>query len=301
MGADYLLIHPTFSQAIAFATGTQTPTSYQTEAQQLTFDYQSSLRAFLGYRFDEDRSAVQFTYSYIDSETRLNGAVSNPGNFIVDPFGNIAGSVVVINPSDARFGQTLTGGDAIQTMASVRMNVFDVDFIRSFDSTSSRWDFRWSLGARIANVDQYYDSIITLGGATLTRGVWSADFTGAGPRLGLEAERYFGDERRFSLLANAHGSLLVGSYDTTSSNSVVPVGFAASQSTNLTRIIPVMEMEVGATWRPVNHLSLNAGWLFQSWFDLGTSGGTFGGLFAGTENANIMAFDGLYARAEWKF
>ena len=149
----------------------------------------------------------------VRGETRVNGTAPGAGDFIVDPFGNIVGAVAVIDPRDARFGNVLVGGDLIRTEATVQMNVFDVDFIRSFSPENSRWDFHWSAGVRIADIDQFYESVITLGGNPLTRGDFFVDFVGAGPRLGFEGRRYFGAEGRLSLFANAHAALLVGKYD----------------------------------------------------------------------------------------
>jgi hypothetical protein len=40
---------------------------------------------------------------------------------------------------------------------------------------------------------------------------------------------------------------------------------------------------------------------FQAWFDLGASGGTFGGFYTVTENSNLLAFEGPFARVELSF
>ncbi len=41
--------------------------------------------------------------------------------------------------------------------------------------------------------------------------------------------------------------------------------------------------------------------MFQAWFDLGASGGTFGGFFSGADDANVMSFDGLLVRGEFTY
>jgi len=300
-GADFLLIRPHFSEAVAFAQGVQTLTTFQTEGRPLAFDYAPSFRAFGGFRFDDGRAAIEFNYRHVRGETQVDGTAPGAGEFIVDPFGNVVGAVVVVDPRDARFGTMVVGGDLIRTEATVQMNVYDLDLMRSFSPEDPRWDFRWSAGVRIADINQFYESVITLQGSPLTRGDFSVDFIGAGPRLGLEGRRYFGAEGRFSLFANARAALLVGTYDVASSNTVTPVGFSASQRESMTRTIPVVETEVGAAWRVTDSLNLSAGWSFEAWFDLGTSGGQFGGFFAGADDANIMSLDGLFVRAEWRF
>jgi hypothetical protein len=94
--------------------------------------------------------------------------------------------------------------------------------------------------------------------------------------------------------------LLVGEDVIRSSNSPNAV-FTASQQESLTRTLPVIETELGASWRIGDSLNLSAGWMFQAWFDMGTSGGQFGGLFAGADDSNIMSFDGAFLRGEWTF
>jgi hypothetical protein len=58
-------------------------------------------------------------------------------------------------------------------------------------------------------------------------------------------------------------------------------------------IHPCVKVQVFQSW------DVSAGWMFQSWWDLGASGGTFGGWFSGADDSNIMSFDGLFLRAEF--
>jgi hypothetical protein len=300
-GADYLLIRPHFSEAVAFAQGRQTASSLSTRARELDFDYDSNFRAFIGLRSGCDGDEVRFTYSRITGETEVNGAVTQPGDFIVDPFGNLAGAVVVVDPSSGLFGTPLVGGDRIETRAEVELNVFDLEFIRPFNLNSPSWWMSWSAGLRVADIEQFYESSVTAGGLPLAYGDFSAEFIGAGPRLGLEGRRYFANGN-FGVFARGYGSLLVGDYDVANSNTVnLPTTFVGSQSSSMTRLIPVAEAEFGGMWQPSDMLKISAGWLFQSWFDLGTSGGTFGGFFAGADDGNTMSFDGLFIRAEVGF
>lgn len=298
-GADYLLIRPHFSEAVAFARGTQGLGGMSTEAEAIRFDYESAFRAFGGYQGPGGNS-LQFTVTHLDNEDFASGTVSNPGEFIVDPFGNLVGAVMVINPADPRFGTVLVGGDLVRTETRVELNYFDIDFITPVAMASSCWSLDLSAGVRIADVDQYYESVVSAGGVTIGRGDYSVDFTGAGPRVGLDARRYFGHVGRFSILARAYGSLLLGSYDVQFSNSPMP-GFIGSQTEEMTRLIPVLEGELGVAYRLLDSVEISGGWLFQSWWDLGTSGGTFGGYFSGADDGNIMSYDGLFLRAEVAF
>lgn len=309
-GAEYLLIRPHFSEAIAFARGAQVwPFSIQTEGQELQFDYDSSLRALVGYRLGEYEGELRFTYSRFQADTAVSadGTTFGPGEFAVDPFGNVVGVLPVFDPSDARYIPfpgppfILPAGDFIRTRATVDTNVYDLELIKPILPQNPSWALNWALGVRLADIDQYYESVVTLLGLPFSRGDFSADFIGAGPRLGFEARRHFGGQGRFCLFVNGHGALLLGEYDVRSSNAIPPAGFSASQTEILTRTIPVVETELGAAWRPWDSLNLSAGWLFHAWFDLGTSGGQFGGFFAGADDLNIMSFDGLFLKAEYAF
>lgn len=301
-GAEFLFIRPHFSEAIAFAQGQQTGTSIDVSGRELQFDYEAGLRAFAGYSFGNGNGELRFTYLRIDSDTQVDGEAPGPGQFLVDPFGNVVGTVTVVDPESALFGMPITGGDLIQTEAVVETNVYDVDFIKSVPNADCGWELRLSVGARIADIDQYYEStILTAGGAFFSGGDFSADFIGAGPRLGFRCRRYLDDCRRLSVFAGAHGSLLVGEYDVRSTRrTTVPV-FRATQTESLTRTIPVVETELGASLGLADYVDVSVGWLFHAWYDLGTSGGTFGGFFAGADDANNMTFDGLFVRGELTF
>ncbi|MGH7201654.1 MAG: Lpg1974 family pore-forming outer membrane protein [Planctomycetaceae bacterium] len=307
-GAELLFIRPHFSEAVGFARGRQTPTSISVDAQELEFDYETSPRLSIGYR-PSCRDDLRFTYWRFDGETNQSGRVT-PGEFIVDPFGNVVGAVAVVDPRDGRFlppapfgpGPTvLIGGDLIRTEASVETNVYDLEYRRSVLPRDCRWALDWSAGVRIADINQGYESSITTAGAPTTLGDFSVDFIGAGPRVGLAARRGLGGSG-WSLFANSHGSLLVGEYEVQSGNRVfLPFPFQARQEESMTRTIPVVETMLGTSWQPTDWITVSAGWEFQAWFDFGTSGGTFGGFFTGSDDANIMSFDGVSLAVEVGF
>jgi hypothetical protein len=301
-GAEFLLVRPQFSQAIAFSRGTLGLTSYNVQGEELDFDYDASLRAFVGYSLGRGDAAFQFTYWHLDGDVAVNAGGLAPGEFIIDPFGNGVGTVVVIDPNSAIFGQVLPAGDAIVTRAHVRTDIYDADLIKPFRLSDPCWMFMASVGLRIAEIKQHYESTITSAGSLFSQGLFDATFIGAGPRLGAEGRRRFGSDGQFSLFANTHLSLLLGQYDEVfSSATTVPGPFRAAQNASSERTISTFEVELGAAWQLSSQWSVTAGWLVQSWFDLGASGGRFGGFYVGTDDANIMSFDGMFIRAECAF
>jgi hypothetical protein len=300
-GADFLYVRPHFSEATAFASVTQGASSMNVRAQPLEFDYRPSFRVFAGYRFEGTDTELRFTYTRMTGQTAAGTANVGPGHSVVDPFGNVVGVAVVVDPSSALFGQQIVGGDRIQVSAEVDASIYDLDLIKPLKLSCGQWDLKYTVGVRLADIRQSYQSVVTDSGAFFSGGQYSADFIGAGPRIGFQALRYFGRNRQLSLYANTFGSLLVGEYDTSFSQTTTAPPFQANQETNEIRVIPVAETEIGAGWSPFPWMNVSAGWLFQAWFDLGASGGTFGGFYTVTENTNLMAFEGLFVRAEVTF
>jgi hypothetical protein len=288
-GAEFLLLRTRFSEGYAYARVSQTlatPSTRNVQAVELPFDYDPSVRVFVGYRLGEDSGDIRFTYWHYRTDAKTSeviGSQAGLNQFIVDPVGN--------------FAQT---GDFIRAHASVETNVYDLDYDVPLLPRSSHWALTGSAGVRVADIHQHNeDPVLDPTGAVASIGSFAAHFVGAGPRLGVEARRYIGQSGRLSLFAKGSGALLVGSYDFTGGTAAP--GFAGNQSADLTRLVPVAEMEVGASWQPWKPLTLSAGWLFQAWFDLGISRGQFGGIYVPTDDANIMSFDGLVLRAELAF
>jgi hypothetical protein len=289
---DFLMARPHFSEAIAFAQ--VNAVSGRVDARELQFGYDPSFRLRLGTWLDGTSAGFRGTYWHFEGDTQADGRPSGT-TIIVDPFGNVAAAP----------------GSLLQTEAEVQMNVYDLDFVSLHDWDGGCTTLAWSAGARIADVDQSYDALTTVAGVPVSFGDFSADFIGAGPRIGLEATHRRSPCSPLSLMASAHGSLLVGEYDVSSSNTSPFI--VGEQHESLTRTIPVMEMELGAKWQAGERWNVSAGWMFQAWFDLGTSGGRFeppvtdpllGGvdpLFTGADDANIMSFDGFFLRAEMGF
>lgn len=295
-GADFLLVRPHFSEAMAFARGAAGPGSLRTAAEPLDFDYDGSLRAFLGYRGGNGEGELRFTYWHMQGDTAVGAGTPGPGEFVVDPFGNLFG----IDPTGGAAPFYQPDGDSIATRASVDLNIFDIDMATSVCLKNPSWKLDVLAGVRIVDVDQAYDSVVRDDADNvLSAGDYSVDFSGAGPRLGAGLRRVFGRKRQFAAYANGAGSLLLGTYDVAFNTTAGQ--FQGGQSEQMTRLIPVVDMEVGGAWQCSDHLTLAGGWMNQAWFDLGTSGGSFSGLFTGADDSNIMSFDGMFLRAELAF
>jgi hypothetical protein len=126
-------------------------------------------------------------------------------------------------------------------------------------------------------------------------------FDGGGARVGIEGTRYIGRKRRFAVFARSDFSILLGdvSIEQISDSRITP-GIDILTRYKSTQLIPVLDIEAGGTVHVTDHISVAGGYLFSAWHDLGMrdtfdvlegNGPTF-------DDANILGFDGFFARAE---
>jgi hypothetical protein len=286
-GADFLLVRTHFSEAIAFAEFTDSLVGNlpheEAQARELNFSYDPAFRTHLGYHLNPCAD-FQFTYQHIGSSVAVGGSVAQQNQFIIDPFGN-----------RANFGQS------IQTQARVNLNAYDFDFVKPLEFCQACLSFRLAGGIRLADVRQSYSSrILDANDTMLSDGSFGARFRGVGPHLGVQAQTRRCSDSPFSLLARGGASFLVGDYNVSSGATIAGVA-GGGQSASRTLTLPVLEAELGVVWQPTECFTAAAGWFVQTWSDLGASGGTFGGKFIEANDANIMAFDGLFVRSMLRY
>lgn len=313
---DYLLMRPRMSQAIAAerrtltttvtggtAAPTQTTSTLTDESVQFPFKYSSSFRAALGYRLLDCGGDIQVAYWRLTGGAQVNeGPASVSDNRLI-----IVGQLEC-NPQDGQF---------LSASSGVTANILDVDFAKCLSLGGPqgpcdacfcpRWDLRWSAGARIADVSRFDNNVVSdANGNAVTFANINARFVGAGPRVGVQGRRFFGQCGQFAAFAKASQALLIGNYNmsrvkTTPGDAPVP-NDVTIQNDHFARLIPVTDIEIGATWQVAPYAFITAGWFFQCWWDLGqaeniTAGTSFGPL----DSANILGFDGLFVRGELMF
>ncbi len=327
IGADYLNIRSTFSEA----NGVLLITQYVNGDEQydyipMEFDYNSSYRAYGGYRWNECGEEIIFGFTNYSTGTNFDsGLVQNPppagvaANFFRDPYQEFP----------------LGPNDRVVSDVDVNVNSYDLAFAKTIPICSCNsccdpccgsgcdsccdpccgsgcgsgcgccapcptWDITWRAGIRFADVDWRRNSTIISTGAPTTNGFTTLDFSGGGPRVGVTGRRYIGQNQFLSIFAASDVSLLLGDLEMT--NSQINNGVVTNFST--TQIVPVLDIEAGGTLQVTNNLSLSAGYLFSAWFDLGmrdtiVPNSVEAGAF--WDDANILGFDGFFARAELSF
>ncbi len=310
LGADYLLMRPRLSQGTAEVRSMQTTTvDSQTTTSTITdnsvnycFNYASSFRVTAGYRMLDCGGDFQFTYWRLTGDAQVSdGPAVTQNNQLV-----ITGQLDN-NPGNGQFFNAST---------NITANIYDLDFGKTLCyggpqnpcdcSFCPRWDMRFLAGVRIADISRDNNNVVTSSNGDIdSTGTINARFTGAGPRIGMQGRRYFGQCGRWSVFAKGTQGLLIGDYDMTrvrsTFNGGITPGQVASQTDSFCRMIPVTDIEVGTTWQVTNYCLLSAGWFFQCWWDLGQGEVIGDSNFGPLDTSNVLSFDGLFVRSELLF
>jgi hypothetical protein len=312
MGAEYIYAQATFSDALAYVE--RDPVAGGETWHQLDFDYQSSYSVYGGLYFCDCGGAVLFDYTRLNSRANYEAAFSSdvfvPFEVIGPNDGVIRGGAdVQINSYDLSFAKTIPLG-CLQTCGADCGDCCD-PCCSDCCTPCPAWDITWSGGIRYANVGWTNGAAGYNGadGSFNNAAYTTLDFDGFGGRVGIMGRRYFGCRGLFSAYARGDWSILYGQCDieTISIDSIVPGPIAfARKGNNLT--VPVTEIELGGSAHLGAHATLSAGWFWSAWHDLGMSQ-TYDFEQAGAnvfqtamyDDANILGFNGFFARAEVAF
>lgn len=300
-GADYLNARPTFSEATAFARVENFTTNSRQELVQHDFAYNASPRVYVGLRRPDCNSEIRFTYTQLQGGSHIASGA---------PVGD---TVIILDPT-----QHICSCTEVDASASVNANMYDIDLAQRqcFEPACSAdacgqgctrpcqpWDVTYWLGIRIADIG--WNSFGSINDVTtqdlVATNEHQMNFTGAGPRAGINVRRYFGRTGRFSVYARANLALILGHYEITTSFFETDGNDTDTNSFSRDRVIPVTEIELGLSYSFRQRTTVSAGYFMQAWHDLGMSQEITGQFPQGFDDANILSFDGLFVRGEWSF
>lgn len=323
-GAEYLMVRATHSEQTAYVENNTVNLGTNEEFiryHQFESSYDPSFRVYAGIRIPECGQEFRFTYTNFSSDGDFN-SIAQSGAAGVGPVDIAAPfEVVPVGTGDTLFGAS-----------SVDLNNFDLACMKTIPLGCAlgagcgdccddccgpcgcwcpAWDITWSGAVRFADVSSelnYGNNIVSTTVPVATRTARSlVEFTGVGLRGGFLGRRYFGKTGMTSVFLKGDISLLVGDLDY---SAVGTDGTGANQFTptyfSNTQVIPVTELEAGATVALTSNLSVSGGYLFSAWHDLGhraeyNFATTTGGQTVSLDDANILAFDGWFLRAEATF
>jgi hypothetical protein len=312
--ADYLNVRASFSEATAKVIETLNGSDGSDRFVPLDFEPESSYRFGGGYRLCCCGEEIRFLY------TRMTSQADDTA---------VNGNLVPIEASPPPGGETLIHAD-------VDAQSYDIEWAKTIplggcccsdscgDACGSgcaggcgsgccrpccpAWDITWSGGVRIADVGWSRGfNANDANGFNVTQARSTMDFQGGGLRAGLEGRRYFCKDGWLSIYGKGNISLLYGTVDIkTIRNTFDPTtGPTASNTQTFTnrQIIPVTDIEAGLTAQVTSHAAVSAGYLMSAWHDLGIRDedqlNTL--LPISYDDANILGFDGIFARVEVAF
>jgi hypothetical protein len=313
LGATYYYARPNFSEALAYIES-QNPslnpfTPGQTTFHMFDFDYNSSYGLDGGYRLCDCGGEIRFSFLRLNSGAEFSAAPEQAGDRIFSPYeidGNIQGRASTdLKSYDLGFSKTIPLGSPLGCC-----NTGCCDSVDCGDGCGCgwcpAWDLTWSVGLRYIETDwsrgtQAFDD----DGIFIDAAGVQMDFHGAGPRVGVLGRRYFGCNGWFSLFAEGNIALLLGNTDLNiqtfgQGDPVSPDAITRAKALN---VIPATDIEVGGTIHIRNRFNLSAGYFFAAFHDLGMRDEYDFNQFqvSHLDDANILSFDGFFARAELTF
>jgi len=309
------LIRPHFSDSTAFirndASQNGNDFAFHEQSVDFDYDYESQFRGYLGFRLDQCQSEIRFTFWNMNFSQ--NAPTQPPVPDI--PAGQTIPPVTYVNNIDTAAD---TPGDVITANSNIDVNIYDLDFSKrvTFNKVPCGtdccnpcfvpcpgWDVEFTLGVRGADINREYSTtILDATGAQKSTGQVDGRFVGAGPRVGILGRRFFSPSGCWHVYGKGSGALLLGSWERnidrfTENNGVT---LLTTSNGDHPRMIPVTEIEVGVAYQPSRWINISAGWLFQTWWDLGAYEAASAS-FIPLDDSNIMSFDGLTVRGELTF
>jgi len=322
-GAEYIYARASFSEALAYVLTDANNPQGGNEFVEYDFDYSSSYRFYGGYRVPDCGCEIVFGFSQFESDATANidptATQTVNGPYELDGRQNNYANVR-IRSYDLGLAKTIPlGGCYCKGTPSCGDNCSGDsccgDSCDCGDACGGGcgwcpfWDITWSAGVRFAEVGWGRNQVDLTEGTPPPTINSTANtqltFNGVGLRTGLLGRRYFGRKRRASIYAKGDISLLVGNMAiSTITQDVANVGPPIfSHFNSARRVIPVTEIEVGASAHLGDYVTLSSGYFIAAWHDLGMRDTYEFDLFqlSHYDDANILGFDGFFARAEVAF
>lgn len=303
--ADYLYVRANFSEAISYiAIDDDVLADTFNTVHELNFQHESSYRFGGGYRLDCCDEEIRFMFTRLSSNAN---DIAPSGSSVPYETGNEGGPTLINADVDAKsfdldYRKTIPLGGACCECGDTCGESCDPCGCGDACCAPAcpAWDVTWSGGLRFADVNWYRNYVALDQDFDEARSANSRlSFDGGGPRVGLEGRRYFGKQHWCSVFLKGDISVLWGQME----QQVVRTDqndFRATLSAHGQRIIPVTELEAGASAQLTKSSFLSAGYLFSAWHDLG-----FRDQFdfqtnveASYDDANILGFDGFFLRLE---
>ena len=244
------------------------------------------------FRFGFSRAldcAASIGASYTHFESQVSGSVNTTAPRVMRP--------LVVHPS------TLTAafdGLAASGTYDINFDLAEITYRCTF-ACGDRWAADFLLGARYGHLEQFLHTEFDFNGTTEVD--TSVNFDGGGPMAGLTFERHAACNG-FLVYGRGLASFLAGRFNSHYNQDDSFDLIQVSTALEVNRVVPVLEMEVGAGWASQNGLvRFTAGYMVSAWFNTVTTADWVQAVQRANFNnlSDTTVFDGLTARAEIRF
>jgi hypothetical protein len=260
-------------------------------------DYDSGFRVG-GMAAIDEISSIGVTYWWWESTSENSAA--QPGG---PGFGPLAGQgflqATLVDP-----GTLNVAADSLAARANydIDFQMVDLDY-RRLISGSPNHLLDLVVGARWGQLDQDFRAEYSILGTTIVDA--EIDFDGVGPRIGLDGEYHH--ECGFMVYSRGFANFLVGDFLLDYQQSNIFAGRQSFVSLDDSRIVPVLELELGLGWTCMDGaLRATAGYYVAGWYNAPSVRDFIEGVQQRQINDDDddndgLSFNGLTSRIELRF
>jgi hypothetical protein len=248
-----------------------------------------------------DCAAIGVSYTYFENNVASTLFATDNQQGLGPPNTQVLGLVFHPNATNCALL-----GDTALAQQLVRFQLADVDYKAAMVS-GPRYCANVLVGARFASLRQHFDSSVTTGGGFSELMLTNVKFDGGGIRLGIEGERQ-SPSSGFLVYGKGTASLVAGTFRADFSEFNNATAFVADSAWRSNRAITMLDFEVGAGFTSEDGaIRVTGGWMVSGWYNTvkpakyirAVQQNDYTILDAPMEN--VLAFDGLVFRVEWRF
>ena len=249
-------------------------------------NYNSGFRLGAAWACD---SCSSVTANYTFFQSHISDSINRPGGT-----GFIRSEVTHPNTTNV-------AADSLSASAD-----YDIDFqmidlnYKAILKGSDYYSLNYLLGVRYSHLDQDFQALNSILGTTSVN--TEINFDGVGPRFGLDGERLIGGG--FLVYGRGFANFLVGNFSADYTQRNVFAGVQGTTSFSDSRIVPVLETELGLGWQNCcGNFRVTGGYYLATWLNTVTTPSWIGSI-KGNEFKDVseaLTFDGLQVRAEYRF
>jgi hypothetical protein len=303
---EYLYIRPSnaevaFAQVVSDGTGTR-PIDLPIGRTGVSNPYFDAGFRLSAARALGDCAAIGVSYTYFN--TSISTTLLATETLETPPPADAQVRSLIFHPS----APDAVLGDSAEASQSIRVQLGDVDYKAALVS-GPRYCANALVGVRFASLDQHFNSSVTTGAGISELMYTNVRFEGAGLRLGLEGERQ-SPSNGFLVYGKGAASFVAGTFRADYSEFNVDNPHLIDTNWKANRVITMLDFELGAGWASEDGtIRVTGGWMVSGWYNTVKPSNYIRAVQNNNNNLavldspmeNVLAFDGLVFRVEWRF